>query len=231
MIHTGKTGSIQLILGCMFSGKTSELIRRYDRYRIGNKKCLMIKYRGDTRYDKTHIVTHDNKKINAMVCEMLYEMDDIVSEYDAIFIDEIQFYKDADIFCDKWAFMGKIVVVCGLNGTSNRDPFPIISKLLPLVEDITYLTAICTINGENANYSKRTCSNKEDILIGGIESYCASDRNEFYESPNEYLSYNLNKLHKIYEELNASIIDDNRESINNTLIGLNNIIKKIESNL
>ncbi|MCJ7637940.1 MAG: hypothetical protein MUO21_10665, partial [Nitrososphaeraceae archaeon] len=112
-------GQINLVIGSMFSEKTTNLIRRYNRYTIGGKKCLMIKYKNDTRYDSEMVVTHDNIKINAIVCEYLSEADKLINNYDVICIDEVQFYQDAYIFCDKWANEGKIIEACGLNGTFN----------------------------------------------------------------------------------------------------------------
>jgi len=176
-------GSLNLILGCMFSGKTSNLITRYNRYTIGGKKCIMVKYKADIRYDKKKVVTHDGIKITAIICEYLYEIDSIINKYDVICIDEIQFYKDAHIFCDKWATAGKIVEVCGLNGTYERKQFNIISKLIPKADSITYLTAICRENGNEAKYSKRLSDETEEQVIGGIDKYIAVDRMTYY---NEY---------------------------------------------
>jgi thymidine kinase len=171
----------------MFSGKTSELIRRYNRYKIGGKKCLMIKYKNDDRYDSEMVVTHDNIKVNAIVCEYLYEADNQIHKYDVICIDEVQFYKDANIFCDKWANDGKIVEACGLNGTFNRTPFPMISLLLPLAEDIVFFKAICRETGEDAVYSKLNMdldsSNENNTeIIGGSEKYDSVDRKTFFEN-------------------------------------------------
>ncbi|AYV76886.1 MAG: thymidine kinase [Barrevirus sp.] len=198
--------SLNLILGNMFSGKTSELIRRYNRYSIGNKKCLMIKYKNDTRYDPFMIVTHDNIKIKAIVCEFLYEADIIISNYDVICIDEVQFYKDANIFCDKWANQGKTVEACGLNGTFNRTQFPIISNLIPLAENITFLKAICKESGEEATFTQLNTDtdglNKEtNELIGGSDKYGAVDRKTYLAKMGEpdYLNQFLN----FYAELNG----------------------------
>ena len=58
-------GKLNLICGPMFSGKTTELIRRYTRYELAGKKCILIKYSKDTRYDNNNIVTHDNNSYNA----------------------------------------------------------------------------------------------------------------------------------------------------------------------
>lgn len=186
------TGKLNLILGCMFSGKTSELISRYNRYTIGNKKCIMIKYKNDTRYDDKMIVTHDNIKVDAVVCDKLVEVDDlhIVSDYDVICVDEVQFYTDAPVYIEKWANLGKIVEACGLNGTYDRKPFPVISNLIPMAENISFLTAICRETGELASYSKLTVVDKRNHnenddstneRIGGAESYSAVDRLTYFK--------------------------------------------------
>ena len=123
-------GSIHLILGPMYSGKSSELIRRYRRYNIGGQKCLLVKYHLDTRYDSYGlIITHNANKENAITVRYLFELDEIVQDYQIICIDEIQFYPDAHIFCDKWANESKVVICSGLNGNFKREPFPIIQNL------------------------------------------------------------------------------------------------------
>ncbi len=213
-------GQFNLIIGSMFSGKSTELIRRYNRYTIGGKKCLMIKYKNDTRYDSEMVVTHDNIKINAIVCEFLSEADKFVKSYDVVCVDEVQFYQDAYIFCDKWANDGKIVEACGLNGTFNRTPFEIISRLIPKSENITFLKAICKETGNDAVYSQlntdTTGMNKDTSeLIGGSDKYSASDRETYFKyhpsnSLQEYLDFYA-KLNK-YENINLmNFIDDYSE--------------------
>jgi thymidine kinase len=176
------TGKIHLIIGPMYSGKTTELIRQYNRYSIAGKKCIMVKYRNDQRYNPKMVVTHDNIKVDALTCLYLYEVDKLVQGYDVICIDEIQFYKDGDIFCDKWANQGKIVIACGLNGSYQRTPFPIISNLLPLVENITYSKSVCRETGNDAIYSKLNNIPKNGNLevIGGLEKYKAADRKTYF---------------------------------------------------
>lgn len=186
-------GKINLIMGPMYSGKTSTLLNRYRRYILGGKTCILIKYEGDNRYEEDMVVTHDKIKYDAIKCMYLCDVDNIVQQYDVICIDEIQFYKDAYIFCDKWANNGKIVEVCGLNGTFDRKPFDMISKLIPLCEDITYQTAICKKNGNNAVYSKRQSNNDSEVLIGNM--YDAVDRKTYYC---EYKDDTI-KTNKIYE--------------------------------
>jgi len=176
------TGKFNLIIGCMWSGKSSELIARYNRYSLGNKKCIMVKYKFDKRYHDTNIVTHNGISVVGIACEYLYEIDHIVMDYDVVCIDEIQFYKDADIFCDKWVNSNIIVEASGLNGTSNRTPFDIISKILPQVDNITYLKAVCKKNGSDAIYSYRLSDEKGDIVIGGSDKYDAVDRTIYMET-------------------------------------------------
>lgn len=184
------TGKINLIIGPMFSGKTTTLITRYRKYLISNKKCLMIKYIGDTRYDKLNIVTHDNIKIFAINCNKLDDVKSIhginVRDYDIICIDEIQFYSDAPELCEEWANYGVIVEACGLNGTFNRKPFDVINNLIPLADNITFLTAVCKHNGNDAPFTKLLCEanpehQEQNILIGGIELYNAVDRKYYFK--------------------------------------------------
>lgn len=181
-------GRFNLILGPMWSGKTSELLKRYRRSVISNKKCVMIKYKNDTRYDNTMVVTHDGLKINALVCEYLVEVDKAVENYDVICIDEVQFYKDAHIFIDKWANSGKIIDACGLNGDFKRKCFNVISKLIPLADDIIYLRAICKETGNDAPYTGINIVVKDGVneIIGGSELYSSMDRKTFYKNKSFY---------------------------------------------
>lgn len=181
-------GKFNLILGCMWSGKSTELIRRYYRYKLAGKKCLMVKYAKDIRYDDSRVVTHDNLQVDSISCNYLYEIDCDIVKYDVICIDEIQFYKDAHIMVDKWANMGKIIEACGLNGTFDRKPWEVINKLIPLTENITFLKAICKENGKNAVYTDKNVGiDRESVEdIGGIDKYCCVDRGLFYKNKQFY---------------------------------------------
>ena len=172
---------LQLILGPMFSSKTTELIRQYNRNAIGGKKCIMIKYIGDDRYDKDFVVTHDGIKVNAIKCKYLKDVEQDIIYYDVICIDEVQFYTDADIYCDIWA-MNKQVYACGLSGTFKRTPFPIISNLIAKADKVKFLTAICKDNGNEAPFTKMYSDpeNDEIEIIGGSEKYMAVDRKKYF---------------------------------------------------
>lgn len=223
-------GKLNLILGCMYSSKSSTLISRHKRYTIGNKKCLLIKYAGDDRYDIDHIVTHDGIKVPATVCRHLMEVDNLVHKYDVICIDEIQFYKDAHIFCDKWANQGLIVEACGLNGTFKRTQFSIISKLIPMADNITFMTAISRETGNDAIYSKRISDEIDDVVIGGFNKYIAADRETYFKNISP-MEYHMNKIEEIldilYEDEEISI---STEEIEDTLMSIDdlNINTKID---
>jgi thymidine kinase len=197
----------------MFSGKTSELLRRYRRYKISGKSCILIKYKGDIRYDDKMIVTHDGAKIEAevLMCQLLSEVNLKVSGYDVICIDEIQFYKDAHIFCDLWANKGIIVIASGLSGTFNRTPFPVVSKLIPLAESVVVLDAICVPTTQDASFTKLTIENTTGgtEIIGGSEMYIPVDRKTFFVSDIDKQKY-LDTLVNNFIEL-KNCYDDNEK--------------------
>ncbi len=178
------SGKIHLIMGPMFSGKTTELLRIYNRFKIANKLCILVKYKNDNRYDSENkVVTHNNKWNDAQfTCTHLSDIfkDNNLIRADVICIDEIQFFPDADVICDIWANNGKTVVVSGLNGDYNREPFEIISKLIPKVENITFLNAVCKESGKEAHFTKRKTQNKNKLLIGGEETYDAVCRKNYF---------------------------------------------------
>ena len=182
MSELSYTGQIHLIIGPMYSGKTTELLRLYRRHQIANQKCILIKYSDDKRFDEDKVVSHDNLKYDAIKTSLLSAIfhNPSILDADVICIDEIQFYTDAHIMCDMWANNGKIVIAAGLNGDYKREPFDIISQLLPKVENITFLTAICKKTSSTGAFTKRITNDTEVKLIGGQESYIASSRKEHF---------------------------------------------------
>jgi thymidine kinase len=216
-------GSINLILGNMFSGKTSELIRRYRRHKISGKSCIIIKYKFDTRYDDSMIVSHDNIKVDAVACINLIEVDEIIKKYDVICIDEVQFYKDAHIFCDKWANQGKIIEASGLSGTFNRTPFEVISKLVAKAETCIMLNAILAGTNNNAPFTKLIVDNKDGgtELIGGADKYTPVDRKTFFDNNSEkYCDILLKEMVEFYKCQSNDSIENLKEVIKNDSFNL-----------
>lgn len=203
-------GKLYLIIGCMWSEKTSALIRHYNRYNLAGKKCLMIKYSKDTRYDEKAVTSHNGVKVPAVPCTYLYEADHLVKNYDVVCIDEVQFYKDGHIFCDKWCNEGLTVIACGLNGTFNRTQWPVISHLIPLAENITFVTAVCKETGNDAVYSNINIGDTggQTEIIGGAELYNAVDRQTYFANKKFYTQELLKEFVDIYITSNNLSVPD-----------------------
>jgi thymidine kinase len=177
-------GKLNLIIGPMFSGKSTMLLTRYRRYGIAGKRCLLVKYAGDMRYSSSdeNIVTHDQVSYRATSCRQLSEIASLVHNYDVICIDEIQFYPDAHQYCDEWANAGLIVEACGLSGDFRRRPFEQISLLIPMCDDIEHVKAVCRNSGHDAPFSKRISLEQEQEVIGSTDKYLAVSRYYYLHS-------------------------------------------------
>jgi thymidine kinase len=109
-----------MIMGPMFSGKTTELIRRLKRYKIARYECLIVKYARDTRYASEGLATHDRQSINAVSVTDLMSLAEKAADYDVIGIDEGQFFPDVVNFCEDLANAGKTVIVAGKKITNQK---------------------------------------------------------------------------------------------------------------
>ncbi|MCX8058382.1 MAG: thymidine kinase [Spirochaetes bacterium] len=169
---------IHLIIGPMFSGKSTELIRRLKRAKIAGRKVILIK----PSIDKRGILTHDDKEVgnkndfNFIFVDDLNNLD--YRNYDVIGIDEGQFFKNLSYYANKWASESKEVIVAGLDATSEQIPFDEIINLIPFSEEVIKLNAICTKCGSEygAFTFYKAGEKKEKIKIGGKELYEARCR-------------------------------------------------------
>jgi thymidine kinase len=167
-------GKIQLILGPMFSGKSTELCRRYKRNLVADLRCVLIKFSGDNRYCNSKVMTHDGESLTAIATKRLMDLNLDPADYDTIFIDEVQFYEDKYEFCEAMANAGVNIVACGLLANWERKPFPGMSQLEAVAFSIETLLAICSFcKKEKACFSLRLTSEKGDVVIGGTEKYRA----------------------------------------------------------
>lgn len=167
-------GKIQLILGPMFSGKTTELIRRLCVQRAADRRCIVLKPDRDSRYSKAHITTHDRVKLEALSVARLFDAEYEARDVSVIGIDEAQFFPDVVPFCEKMANAGKLVIVAALDGTFERKPFGRVLELVPLAEDVAKLAAVCAMCHESASFSGRTQPDITSVeFIGGSEAYQA----------------------------------------------------------
>lgn len=165
-------GKIKLILGPMFSGKSTRLTETVRKYKYKNKKTVLISFSGDKRYsDGGKIVTHEKVMYDALVCKRLEDHVETAVEYDVIGIDEGQFFCDLVEFCEKLCLLGKIVIVSALSGNFKMDPFENVSKLISRADKIKLLRAYCYFCQKIAGFSLRTVPDQEEILIGAADAY------------------------------------------------------------
>eukprot|EP00299_Pterocystis_sp_00344_P011280 c5227_g1_i1.p1 GENE.c5227_g1_i1~~c5227_g1_i1.p1 ORF type:complete len:204 (-),score=43.61 c5227_g1_i1:72-629(-) len=170
------SGRIELILGPMFSGKTTELLRRVRRHRFAQRRCVLVKYAKDDRYSNSMLATHDQCFEAAFSCVNLRAIQSHLIDFEVIGIDEGQFFPDVVEFVDEMALAGKIVIVAALDGTFQRQPFGAILDLIPRAEDVIKLTAICHSCGADAPFSRRLGLETQVEVIGGAEKYVAACR-------------------------------------------------------
>ena len=173
--YQNQNGRLELIIGNMFSGKSTELIRRINRERSIYKKIIIINYSDDNRYATNAIATHDQTKIDCLKMNTLSEFNmNLINEYDSFFIDEGQFFTDLYPFViDLVDNHKKHVVISGLDGDSNRNTFGDLIKLIPICDVVDKLHAYCNKcnNGTIAPFTKKIVKNGNLIDIGGTNKY------------------------------------------------------------
>lgn len=169
--ETGE-GKIELIIGPMFSGKSTRLIELMRKYVYKAKKTIMVKFFADQRYtEKSEVVTHDLIKYDSINCKILRDSFDTLKQYDVIGIDEGQFFEDLVEVCEELALMGKIVLIAALNGDFRMEPFPVIQRIISKSDKIKLLKAYCFNCHKDAKFSLRIVQSNETVLIGAGESY------------------------------------------------------------
>ncbi len=179
-----KTGSIEVICGSMFSGKTEELIRRLKRAKFAKQKIEIFKPAIDIRYDKINVVSHDENSINSTPIQNSEQILLMIENVDVVGIDEVQFFDNEIVnVCNKLANIGIRVIVAGLDMDYLGKPFGPIAQLLSIADDVTKVHAICVKCGDLALFSHRIIENDKLVMLGEIESYeplcrkCYNDNN------------------------------------------------------
>ncbi|HAL56105.1 MAG TPA: thymidine kinase [Bacteroidetes bacterium] len=174
------TGWIEVIAGCMFSGKTEELIRRARRAQIAKQKVAIFKPRIDNRYSVEHIVSHSDQTLVSTPVDDASEILDLSREAQVVGIDEGQFFKQNIVdVCEILANQGKRVIVAGLDQDYRGKPFDPIPQLLAIAEYITKTLAICVVCGNPADRTQRKTSQSDRFLVGAKDIYEARCRNCF----------------------------------------------------
>jgi thymidine kinase len=169
---TGKRGSIEVITGSMFSGKTEELIRRLRRAQFAGLKVEIFKPSLDKRYSESRVVSHDEKSIVSTPVDNASAILLLTGDVDVVGIDEAQFFDSTIIdVCNKLADNGIRIVVAGLDMDFLRNPFGPMPGLLAIAEYITKVHAICMRCGNLAHYSFRKSEEEQVVVLGEKDKY------------------------------------------------------------
>ena len=165
-------GSIEVVCGSMFSGKTEELLRRINRVRIAKLSYKVFKPKQDTRYDETDVVSHNSNSIISTPVKKSADILLLAGHAQVIGIDEAQFFDDKlPEVCNTLANKGVRVIIAGLDMDFNGRPFGPMPALMAIAESVTKVHAVCVRCGNPALYSYRLVPGKNRILLGEKESY------------------------------------------------------------
>lgn len=166
-----KCGKIKIILGCMYSGKTSEAIKVSKKWKSISKKVLCINYKEDNRYgNDDKLYSHDLNVTECLKVDLLSQIDtNKIINVDIILIDEGQFFKDLIEMCLLWCeTYGKDIIVCGLDGDFQRKPFGKILELIPYADSVIKMNAFCKLcsDGKKGLFTIRLSNETEQVVIG-----------------------------------------------------------------
>ncbi|MSP93169.1 MAG: thymidine kinase [Myxococcales bacterium] len=176
-----RMGSLEVICGSMFSGKSEELIRRLRLARIAHQRVQVFKPALDTRYGDEELVSHSDFRISARnvrsASEILHVVHDLT---DVVGIDEVQFFDDDIVrVATKLANQGKRIVAAGLDQDYRGQPFGPTPRLMAVAEYVTKLLAVCAVCGDPANRSQRLSGGAALVELGASDGYEARCRRHF----------------------------------------------------
>jgi thymidine kinase len=175
------SGWIEVITGCMFSGKTEELIRRLRRAKIAKQKVVIFKPIIDTRFSNNSIVSHSEQSLPSVLIKDVKEILNLVEDAQVVGIDEAQFFSSDTIsVCNTLADEGKRVIVAGLDMDYRGVPFEPMPQLLSVAEYITKSLAICVECGNPADRTQRKTTSSERVIVGAADLYEARCRKCHY---------------------------------------------------
>ena len=176
-------GWIEVICGSMFSGKTEELIRRLKRAQFARQKIEIFKPVIDLRYDDELVTSHDQNQIPSTPVPAAANIPILADGCDVVGIDEVQFFDNEIIHvCNNLANCGMRVIVAGLDMDYQGNPFGPMPGLMATAEYVTKLHAICSRTGNLANYSYRTSSKDDLVILGEKENYEPLSRAAFFNA-------------------------------------------------
>ncbi len=187
--------SLQLFIGPMYAGKSSELIRQIQRYEILDKNILVINHSINNRYGSNTITTHTKMSYDDCIIinslNEIFENDDYKMRFEnaeVIIIEELQFFGGAYDYIVDWCDnKNKHVIACGLDGDFRRAPFGDVLRLIPHAEKVVKLSALCKRckDGTPANFTMRVTKDESQTVVGSNDVYEAVCRKHFLENEKE----------------------------------------------
>ena len=178
--------SLDIILGSMFSGKTTEIIKYHNKFSI-IYKTIIINHNSDSRYNCGNaITTHNKNTLAAVKLKNLFDLDKtLYKESQFILIDESQFFQDLNDFVMKALKNMKNILVVGLNGDCDCKPFMNLMNLIPYADNVKYLTSMChycETPTKGFMHYRLDKTNKDKVAIGGISDYVVLCRNHYIKA-------------------------------------------------
>ena len=166
----------------MFSGKSTELLRRLSRMKIAGKRVALVKHAIDNRFDDDrtgHVCTHSRQSerpthITSSLVALLEKEEELLEQYDVIGVDEGQFFDadDLDVFIRRVLHSDRVVIVAALDGDYRQNPFEHICRLCAIATKFDKLYAVCLQCGSDAPFSfRKTTSASSRILVGADDAY------------------------------------------------------------
>jgi len=181
-------GRIEVICGCMFSGKTEELIRRLKRATIAKQRVEIFKPSIDVRYSIDSVVSHDSQSVLSTPVDTSETILLMTGDVDVVGIDEAQFFDDnLPYVCNKLADQGIRVIIAGLDMDYLGKPFGPMPDLCSIAEDVTKVHAICQDCGSLAQYSHRLGTGNKQVMLGEKDVYVPLCRSCFQNAMLEKL--------------------------------------------
>jgi len=188
-------GRIEVICGCMFSGKTEELIRRLKRATFARQRVEIFKPAIDVRYSAEDVVSHDSNAVLSTPVNTSETILLMTGDVDVVGIDEAQFFdENLPYVCNKLADMGIRVIVAGLDMDYLGKPFGPMPALCSIAEDVTKVHAICMRCGSLAQYSHRIVSGNKQVLLGEKDEYVPLCRSCYQKAM-------IEKLKAVYDSI------------------------------
>jgi thymidine kinase len=176
-------GSLEVVCGSMFSGKTEELLRRIKRANLAKQRTQLFKPRVDDRYDAVKVVTHEGANADALpVADAGELLASVTADVAVVGVDEVQFFEAGIVQAlDRLADRGKRVIVAGLDQDYRGRPFGPVPALMAIAEYVTKLHAVCAQCGAEACRSQRLVAQEAQLFVGGAAAYEARCRGCFVD--------------------------------------------------